>query len=258
MAGVVGSCVMDMMYVVVILGAIVAGFVQGLSGFAFGLISMSFWVWVLDPQLAAMLAIFGAMTGQMIQVFSMRRGIDVKRLMPFIIGGLCGVPLGMMILPQLNIPLFKTILGVFLVIWCPAIIFIKKLPPITAGGRAADGVVGIAGGIMTAIGGMTGAIPTLWCTLRGFERSEQRAIIQNFNLTLLTVTMAAYVFSGRIAANHWPMFGIVAVSMVIPTIIGTKVYVGVSDETFRKMVLSLLTLSGIALLFSGVPELMTS
>ena len=32
----------------VALGAAVAGFVQGLSGFAFGMVSMSFWAWALD------------------------------------------------------------------------------------------------------------------------------------------------------------------------------------------------------------------
>ena len=41
------------------LGAAVAGFVQGLSGFAFGMVSMSFWAWALDPRLAAALAVFG-------------------------------------------------------------------------------------------------------------------------------------------------------------------------------------------------------
>ena len=40
---------------VVALGAAVAGFVQGLSGFAFGMVAMSFWAWVLEPQLAAVL-----------------------------------------------------------------------------------------------------------------------------------------------------------------------------------------------------------
>lgn len=34
---------------VVALGAAVAGFVQGLSGFAFGMVAMSFWAWVLEP-----------------------------------------------------------------------------------------------------------------------------------------------------------------------------------------------------------------
>ncbi|MET0890224.1 MAG: sulfite exporter TauE/SafE family protein, partial [Stenotrophomonas maltophilia] len=46
---------MDSIYLVVALGAIVAGFVQGLSGFAFGLVALSFWAWVLDPKLAATL-----------------------------------------------------------------------------------------------------------------------------------------------------------------------------------------------------------
>ncbi len=34
---------MHSIYFVVALGAVVAGFVQGLSGFAFGLVAMSFW-----------------------------------------------------------------------------------------------------------------------------------------------------------------------------------------------------------------------
>jgi hypothetical protein len=42
----------------------VAGFVQGLSGFAFGMVAMSFWAWVLEPQLAAVLSVFGSLTGR--------------------------------------------------------------------------------------------------------------------------------------------------------------------------------------------------
>ena len=49
---------------VVVLGAAVAGFVQGLSGFAFGMVAMSFWAWVLEPQLAAVLSVFGSLTGR--------------------------------------------------------------------------------------------------------------------------------------------------------------------------------------------------
>lgn len=44
---------MDGLYLVVAAGAIVAGFVQGMSGFAFGLVAMSFWAWVLEPRRSA-------------------------------------------------------------------------------------------------------------------------------------------------------------------------------------------------------------
>jgi hypothetical protein len=57
---------MDSAIWVVAVGAVVAGFVQGLSGFAFGLTAMSFWAWSLDPRVAAVLAVFGALLGQII------------------------------------------------------------------------------------------------------------------------------------------------------------------------------------------------
>ena len=44
---------MESQWMVVALGAGVAGFVQGLSGFAFGMVAMSFWAWVLEPQLGS-------------------------------------------------------------------------------------------------------------------------------------------------------------------------------------------------------------
>ena len=84
---------MDAFYLIA-LGAIVAGFVQGLSGFAFGMVAMSFWAWGLEPRLAASLTVFGSLTGQLIAVFSVRRGFSWALLWPFVLGGLAGIPLG--------------------------------------------------------------------------------------------------------------------------------------------------------------------
>jgi uncharacterized membrane protein YfcA len=133
---------------------------------------------------------------------------------------------------------------------------VRNLPKITAGGRLADGIVGGIGGIMGGIGGFTGTIPTLWCSLRGFDKDEQRAIIQNFNLALLLVTMAIYVEKGFVTRAMLPMLGIVGPAMLIPTILGARLYVGISEATFRKIVLSLLAASGVALLTSSVPHLL--
>ena len=56
---------MDSVLLIVALGAVAAGFVQGLSGFGFGMVAMSFWAWALEPRLAALLAVCGALTGQL-------------------------------------------------------------------------------------------------------------------------------------------------------------------------------------------------
>lgn len=247
---------MDSQTLIIIAGAIAAGFVQGLSGFGFGLVAMSFWAWSLDPKLAAALAVFGAMTGQIIAAVTVRRGFDLRLLAPFVVGGLIGLPLGLFLLPRLDVLVFKAFLGALLALWCPAMLFSAQLPRIARGGRIADALIGAGGGVMGGLGGFTGVLPTLWCTLRGMDKDTQRAIVQNFNLSILLVTFASYIATGLISSATLPFFAIVAPAMLIPSLLGARLYIGISEATFRKIVLSLLTGTGIALLVSSVPGLL--
>ena len=217
---------------------------------------MSFWAWTLEPRLAATLAVFGSLTGQVIAAVSVRRGFDLRRLAPFVLGGLAGIPLGVALLPRMDMVWLRLVLGSLLVVWCPAMLMAKHLPKVTAGGRVADAAVGLAGGVMGGLGGFTGALPTLWCTLRGLEKDTQRAIVQNFNLSMLAVTMATYAGTGIVTRAMLPMFGVVAVAMLVPTLLGTRLYIGISEAAFRKIVLGLLTASGVAMLGGSVPSLL--
>jgi uncharacterized protein len=239
----------------VALGAALAGFVQGLSGFGFGLTAMALWAWTLEPRLAASLSLFGALIGQLLAAFTVRRGWDWRALLPFVAGGLAGLPLGLYLLPRLDVPLFKATLGLMLVIVCPLMFFAARLPRVR-GGAAGDALAGAAGGVMGGLGGFTGVVPTLWCTVRGFERDRQRAIIQNFNLSMQVVAFASYVATGILEARMLPLLAVVAPAVLLPVLLGTRVYLGISDLTFRKVVLGLLTASGIALLASSAPVLL--
>ncbi|PVZ42478.1 hypothetical protein [Pseudomonas sp. CC120222-01a] len=67
--------------------------------------------------------------------------------------------------------------------------------------------LGLLGGPLGGIGGFTGTVPTLWCTLRGFERDSERAVIQNFNLSMLLVTLLTYLGTGVVTRNILPAFG---------------------------------------------------
>ena len=236
-------------------GAALAGFVQGLSGFGFGLTAMALWAWTLEPKLAASLSLFGALVGQLLAAFTVRRGWDWRALLPFVAGGLAGLPLGLWLLPRLDVPLFKGTLGLMLVIVCPLMFFAARLPRVR-GGAAGDALAGAAGGVMGGIGGFTGVVPTLWCTVRGFERDRQRAIIQNFNLSMQVVAFAAYLATGILEPRMLPLLAVVAPAVLLPVLLGTRLYLGISDLTFRKIVLGLLTASGLALLASSMPVLL--
>jgi uncharacterized membrane protein YfcA len=244
----------------IVVGAVVAGFVQGLSGFGFSMVSMSIWIWGLSPQLAAVLAVFGSLVGQVVGVFSVRRGLSLAALLPFLAGGLLGIPLGVALLPRLDAHLFKLVVGMLLVTLCPLMIFADHFPRIalrhSLASRAADALAGLGGGFMGGIGGATGVIPTLWCTLRGLPKAAQRAVIQNFNLATLSVTMTAYIATGAVTRPMWPLLPLVAVALVVPSLIGARLYRGLSDQGFRRVVLGLLTLAGAVMLASALPKLL--
>ncbi len=237
-------------------GAVVAGFVQGLSGFAFALVATSIWAWTVEPKLAAACAIFGGLSGQIMAAFSVRRGFDFKLLLPYLLGAAIGIPLGIALVPRLDVSMFKVILGGMLIVFCPLMLFASRLPRVTAGGAVADGAAGFLGGVCGGIGGFTGVVPTLWCTLRGMQKDTQRAIIQNFNMAALGFTMIGYVVSGTVTRDMLPMFGVVLVAMAIPVMLGARLYIGISPAAFRNIVLTLLTASGVALLISGLPKLL--
>jgi hypothetical protein len=44
--------------------------------------------------------------------------------------------------------------------------------------------------------------------------------------------------------------------MLVPTLLGARLYIGISEARFRQIVLGLLTASGVALLASALPRLM--
>lgn len=249
---------MDPLIWVVAGGAALAGFVQGLSGFGFALTAMSVWAWTVEPRLAAVLAVFGALTGQVLAAVTVRRGFDLRLLAPFVAGGLVGVPLGVALLQVMDATVFKAVIGGLLAIWCPLMLFSRELPRVTAGGRVADAAAGLAGGVFGGLGGLTGAVPTLWCTLRQFDKERSRSVIQNFNLVTLAVTMATYVGTGTITRDMLPLFAIVAPAMLIPTLLGARVYARISEAAFRRIVLVLLTASGAVLLVSSLPRLLAA
>ena len=247
---------MSAVLIQVIVGAAVAGFVQGLSGFAFGLAAMGIWAWSVSPQLAGPMVVFGSLIGQLLSIHSIRGSLELSRVMPLIPCGLIGVPIGAAALPHLDATMFKAGVGLLLAIYCPAMLLTRELPRIRGGGRIADGVAGLIGGVMGGIGGLSGPAPTLWCTLRHWSRDAQRGVIQSFNLAMHTLTLTVYAVDGAITAETGRMFAVIAPTLVVPCLIGARLYTRVSEIQFRRLVLGLLFLSGLGLLAASGSRLL--
>ena len=112
-------------------------------------------------------------------------------------------------------------------------------------GRIADGAIGFGGGILGGLAGLSGVLPTMWATIRGWGRSESRGVFQAFNRAVLSVALLAHAFAGLLTSEVG-----LAVLAALPATIGGA-WLGVhtygrrvDDRQFRAIILVLLCISG--------------
>ncbi|MDH4442245.1 MAG: sulfite exporter TauE/SafE family protein [Rhizobium sp.] len=234
----------------VVAGAMLAGFIQGLTGFAYGLVAMSVWVWVLDPQTAAALVVVGALSGQVSTKLVERKRRSSPRLIPYLVGGGVGLAVGFTLLPFVSVTGFRLSVGIFLMVWCPIMLMWRRIPAVTASSRAADALVGSLAGGMAAFGGLSGPLPVLWTSLQRLEKAVQREIVQEFNLLILAVTFVGYVATGQFRSEFFPIAGAVVPITLMATFLGRLAFSMISQSLFRTILLLVLTGSGAAIVSS--------
>jgi uncharacterized membrane protein YfcA len=102
------------------------------------------------------------------------------------------------------------------------------------------GIAGITGGATA----MPGAIPTIWCNLKGLSKIQQRAIVQPFILLMQIATMAYFSKLGILASATWTTYVWCAPAVVAGTFLGLWLFERVDDGKFRRLVLLFLLISG--------------
>ena len=177
-------------YPLLFLGALAGGFVSGLAGFGTALMALGIWLYVLPPSLAVPLVLICSVAGQTSTLPSMWRSFDFTLVWPFLIGGLAGVPLGTMLIAHADPRIFKLSIGVLLVVFSVALLLNRSPMAFRLGGRLADGAIGFAGGILGGLAGLSGPLPTLWASVRGWGKHERRGVFQTYNWTVLTTDYA--------------------------------------------------------------------
>lgn len=218
------------------------------------MVSLSVWAWVLPPGSAGPLVVMCSLLGQVLNGRLTLAGLRMRRAWVFILGGALGVPVGAFVLPYLDAALFRLGLGVFLIAWCAAMLLLRVRRAVVFGGRAADAAAGWIGGVMGGIGGLSGPVPTLWATLRGWEKDQQRAVFQAFNTAMHVLALGAFLGRGLVGAAELSLFAVAAPAMLVPLWLGTRVYARLGALDYRRVVVGLLLVAGVVLVAGAMPK----
>lgn len=232
----------------VLAGALAGGFVNGLTGFGTGLTALSFWLHVVPPVLAAPLVVACSIIAQLQTLPKIWHAINWQRVTPFIIGGLLGVPVGTYLLPIIPAQDFKILIGGFLIFYCTFMLTRKRLLTIKFGGKIADGAVGLLGGIMGGMSGLSGAPPSIWSGLKGWGKDERRSIFQAFNLSILVIALASQAISGFVTEALGWLVLIALPGTFLGVWLGRRVYDRLGDRGYDRIVYVVLLVSGVLMI----------
>jgi uncharacterized membrane protein YfcA len=111
-----------------------------------------------------------------------------------------------------------------------------------------------ASGCSTAIlggaTGLAGILVTVWCGLRGWPKDVQRTVFQPTGVAIFAMSAVALGLTGAADADTIRLFLIGLPILLLGTWLGLRLYGRVDESGFRKVVLALLLVSGVALIFS--------
>ena len=234
-----------------LIGTFAAAFVTGLAGFAFGMVAAGIWLFALTPVQTTTLIVAYALLVQGYSTWRLRRTIIPSRLLPFVIGSAVGIPAGIAILELASAVHLRTGVGILLIAFSLYNLLRPKMPNLKSVGRTGDAGIGFLNGVLGGATGLGGILPTLWCVLRGWPRDEHRAVSQPTAVATFALSLLAFGGMGLVTPETTRLFLIGLPVLVAGTLLGWSLYGKLDEVAFRKVVLVLLLVSGVAIVITG-------
>jgi uncharacterized membrane protein YfcA len=229
-----------------LLATFIGGMTTGIAGFAMGLVVSGIWLHILTPMQTAALIVGYALLAQTFSIWKLRAALSWRKVMPFIIGGAVGVPIGTMLLAYTNPAYLRIGIGVLLVLYTIYSLAKPALKPVQ-GGVPADTGIGFLNGLLGGMTGLGGIVVTVWVQLRGLPKDVQRAIFQPVILAAQAMAAISLAFAGAYTTETIKLYLYGVPALAAGVWIGLKLYGKLDEAAFRKVILVLLLVSGLSL-----------
>jgi uncharacterized membrane protein YfcA len=226
-------------------GVLIAAIVSGATGLAFPLIATPIFLVDYAPPQAILITSLCSLSGQLLSIQLLRQTITYEIRWPLIFAGLFGVPFGTFALLWCDGRIIQFGLGGLLAV-CGA----WRLSGGWRGGFrvcCSERVIGACGGLCGGMFGVSSAIPSIWLTMSGLDKTKQRAILQPYIIAIQCASLVALLYNGKFTATVWQALELYSLPLVAGIFVGTFSFRLFSSEAYARAVSGLVMLSGFAL-----------
>jgi uncharacterized membrane protein YfcA len=230
-------------------GAFFAGLVQGATGFGSGIVLNAFWLHILEPSAAISLNIVSCLFVSALPIYKLRKTLDFSKLKSFVFFGIIGIPTGLLILTMTDPSIFKTTVGLILVIFSIWKFKSKDILINFKSNPALDKLIGFISGILGGFAALGGILPTIWVNLQRLPKNTQRGTYEPFIFITSIAAVISFYFAGFLTLDIFYNFLKAFPALMLGSWIGIKIYALINEALFRQVILGLIFLAGLVLLF---------
>ncbi len=219
---------------------------HSILGFGVALICMPLLIGILDPASAAALVAIFTVPLQLAIIWRYRRSLNVRPFWRVILGSAIGIPLGVLLIAQLDRQIILTALGLFLITYSLYSLFSPRLPEFRRPGWEYG--FGFASGVLTGAYNTGGPPIVIFGASQRWKPEQFKANLQALFLVADPLVIIAHVAAGHVDTLVVQLTVISLPVVALGTLVGFWLSRFVNEAMFRRGVLLMLVVVGVRLL----------
>jgi uncharacterized membrane protein YfcA len=221
----------------------VAALTQGVLGFSFGLVSMAGLPLLLGiDRSVALVSVWSA--GVNLSIFlELRKHLDRSKVLPLLIGGLFGIPVGVFLLKRAPGDVLRLVFGLVVLGWAVQSMLAAR-PDRDVADRWGP-VAGFFGGMLGGALNSGGPPAVMYVSRKTWEPDAVRATLQAFFLEISTVQLTLYTLTGVFTQETLRTNLLLAPVVLAGVIGGVRLGRAIDREAFRRLLLASLSVTGV-------------
>lgn len=225
---------------------LLAGFVQGITGFGSALVAIPLLSLIIDIKSAVPLCILNSLVITTYLSLKMRRDLDKKKILPLCIAAVPGIILGSTLLKHMNSDIIRLWLGILLIAYSLHSLFSTPKPRKLH--TAWSYLTGFSSGAIGAAFSAGGPPAIIYTALNDWKKDTIKATLSGFFLFNSYLIATVHAISGLTTIEIFTHFMISAPFVLLGTVLGTICYGRIPHKLYMKIIFAFLTLMGIMMI----------
>jgi len=227
-----------------------AGLITGITAFGFALVAIPLLILFFDPKVAVPIVTISSTLTGMYLFFELRNMMQVKKIIPLIIGGIIGLPFGVYILAVLDKDILKISVGALITVF--AFLLALGIKREIKSEKYASVLVGMLSGLLKGSTSLSGPPLVLFFINQDQEKEVFRANLTGYFMIMGTLAVIALAIGKLVSLNVLEYSAWLVVPTIFGTWFGSKICPRVNPVLFRTLSLAVVIIAGILSILSGL------